>query len=37
MGFLGSSTGKESICTAGNPGSFLGLGRSPGEQIDYPL
>ena len=33
----GSSAGKESICTAGDPGSILGSGRSPGEGIGYPL
>ena len=36
-GFLGSSAGKESTCNAGDPGSIPGLGRSPGEGIDYPL
>ena len=33
----GSSTGKESTCNAGDPGSVPGLGRSPGEGISYPL
>ena len=28
-GFSGSSAGKESACTAGDPGSIPGLGRSP--------
>ena len=28
---------KESACNAGDPSSILGLGRSPGEGIDYPL
>ena len=32
-----SSVGKESACNAGDPGSVLQLGRSPGEGIDYPL
>ena len=35
--FPGSSADKESVCSAGNPGSIPGLGRSPGEGIDYPL
>ena len=30
------SVGKESSCNAGDPGSILGLGRSPGEGIGYP-
>ena len=29
--FPGGSDGKESACTAGDPGSVPGLGRSPGE------
>ena len=33
-GLPGGSTGKESICNAGDPGSILGSGRSPGEGID---
>ena len=33
----GSSAGKESTCNAGDPGLIPGLGRSPGEWIDYPL
>ena len=33
----GGSTGKESACNAGDPGSIPGLGRSPGEGIGYPL
>ena len=37
MGFPGSSTGRESACNAGDPGSIPGLGRSAGEGIDYPL
>ena len=28
---------KESACNAGDLGSILGLGRSPGEGKDYPL
>ena len=36
-GFPGSSAGKESACNAGDPGSILGLERSPGEGTDYPL
>ena len=28
---LGGSDGKESACSAGDPGSILGSGRSPGE------
>ena len=37
MYFPGSSAGKESACNAGDPGLIPGLGRSPGEGIDYPL
>ena len=33
----GSSAGKESACSAGDPGSIPGLGRSPGEGKGYPL
>ena len=36
-GFPLSSVGKESACSAGDPGSIPGLGRSPGERIGYPL
>ena len=36
-GFPGSSAGKESSCSAGDPSSIPGLGRSAGEGIDYPL
>ena len=36
-GFPGSSVGKESVCSAGDPGSIPGLGRFPGEGIGYPL
>ena len=35
--FPGSSAGKESVCNAGDSGSILGSGRSPGEGIGYPL
>ena len=35
MGFPYSSVGKESACSAGDPGSIPGLGRSPGEAIGY--
>ena len=35
--FPGSSASKESACNAGDPGLIPGLGRSPGERIDYPL
>ena len=31
QGFLGGSDGKESACSAGNPGLIPGSGRSPGE------
>ena len=37
MGFPDSSIVKESACNAGDPGLIPGLGRSPGEGIDYPL
>ena len=30
--FPGGSHGKESACNAGDLGSILGLGRSPGEE-----
>ena len=32
-----SSAGKESACNAGDPSLIPGLGRSPGERIDYPF
>ena len=32
-----SSVGKESACSAGDPGLIPGLGRSTGEGIGYPL
>ena len=35
-GFFGGSDGKESACSAGDPGSIPGLRRSPGEGNDYP-
>ena len=35
-GFPGSSAGKESACSAGDPGSIPESGRSPGEGIGYP-
>ena len=35
--FPDSSVGKESTCNAEDPGSILGLGRSAGEGIGYPL
>ena len=34
---LGGSDGKESACSAGDPGSILGSGRSPGEGKGNPL
>ena len=37
MGFPHGSVGKESAGNAGDPGSSLGLGRSTGEGIGYPL
>ena len=37
MGFPDGSDGKESACNAGDPGSLLGLGRSPGEGNGNPL
>ena len=36
-GFLDSSIGKESTCSAGNPVLIPALGRSPGEGKGYPL
>ena len=35
--FPGSSVGKESACSARDPGSVPGLGRSPGEENGNPL
>ena len=37
QGFPDSSVGKESACSAGDPGSIPGLGRSPREGDGYPL
>ena len=37
MGFSDGSAGKESPCSARDPGSIPGLGRSPGEGKGYPL
>ena len=36
-GFPGGSDCNESACNARDPGSVLGLGRSPGEGNGYPL
>ena len=36
-GFPDSSVGKESGCSAGDPSSIPGWGRSAGEGIGYPL
>ena len=33
----GDSDGKESACTAGDPGSILGWGKSPGEGNGNPV
>ena len=35
--FRGGSDGKESACSAGDPGSIPMSGRSPGEGNGYPL
>ena len=37
MGFPGSSAGKESACSEGDPGSIPGLVKSPEEGIGYAL
>ena len=37
MDFSVSSAGKESVCSAGDPGSILVLRSFPGEGISYPL
>ena len=37
VGLRGRSAGKESACKAGDTSLIHGLGRSPGEGIDYPL
>ena len=36
-GFPHSSVGKESACSAGDPGLIPESGRSTGEGIDYPV
>ena len=36
-GFPSGSAGKESACKVGDLGLIPGLGRSPGEEKDYPL
>ena len=36
-GFPGGSDGKASACSAGDPGSIPGLGRSPGERKGNPV
>ena len=35
--FPGGSDGKESACSAGDPGSIPGSGRSPGKGNGYPF
>ena len=37
VGFSGSSAGKESACSAGDPSLISGSGRSPKEGLGYPL
>ena len=37
LGFPHSSAGKESVCSAGDPGLIPGSGRSPGEGKGCPL
>ena len=37
VGFPDSSVGKESTCSAGDPGSIPGSRRPAGEGIGYPL
>ena len=37
LGFSGGSDGKESACNVGDLSSIPGLGRSPGEENDYPF
>ena len=37
MGFPDSSVDKESACSAGDPSSIPGSGRSTGEGMGYPL
>ena len=36
VGFLHSSAGTESACSAGDLGSIPGLGKSTGERIGFP-
>ena len=36
-GFPGGSGGEESACSAGDPGSITGWGRSPGRWYGNPL
>ena len=36
VGSPGGSDGKESACSAGDPGSISGLGRYPGEGYGNP-
>ena len=37
LGFPGVSAGKESACSAEDPGLIPGSGSSPGEGLGYPL
>ena len=37
LDFPDKSVGKEYACNAGDPGWILGLGRSTGEEMGYPL
>ena len=37
LGFPGGSDSKDSACSAGDPGSIPGSGRSPGEGNGYPF
>ena len=37
LAFPDNSVGEESTCNAGDPSSIPGLGRSPGEELGYPL
>ena len=37
LSFPCSSVGKKSACSAGDPGSIPGLGRSPGKENGNPL
>ena len=37
VGFPGASSGRESTCQCGRPGSIPGLGRAPGEGNGSPL